>query len=78
MTEEQSILKKKVTQQSKVRSEIIRLINSGMTNKFAIFTTVVQNLQVPRPTVRRCARELIIELEYKIKVLKDQVGEKTI
>ena len=48
-------------------------IDNGLTDKHEIFSKVVEKLQVPRPTVRRCARELKRELLEKIKVLNGEI-----
>lgn len=59
-----------MTKESNIRKEIIVLINYGMNDKSKIYTEVVKNLAVPRPMVRRVARNLLADLEYKAKVLK--------
>ena len=59
-----------MSQQVEIRRKLILLINGGMRDKSEIYTKVTQMLKVPRPTVRRAARDLILDLEYKINILK--------
>lgn len=59
-----------MNQSQVIKKEIIELINSGLTNKATIYTQVVDKLNVKRPTVRRCARDLIKDLENTLQVLK--------
>ena len=59
------------TSQSTIISETIeKYIDMGMTDKSEIFTKVVEELNVPRPTVRRVARDLRDNLARKIEILK--------
>ena len=59
-----------MTKQSEmIKIAMLRYLEQGVTNKREIFTKVVDELGVPRPTVRRCSRELIVELIEKAKVL---------
>ena len=59
------------TSQSTIISEtIVKYIDKGMTDKSEIFTKVVDELGVPRPTVRRVARDLREELANKVEILK--------
>ena len=54
-----------------VKDEILRIMDLGtVTDKQEIFTMVTKNLNVPRPTVRRIARDLRLELLKKIQVLQ--------
>jgi predicted DNA-binding ArsR family transcriptional regulator len=61
-----------VTQVSDVKREIERLIDAGMTDKTKIYDTVEDNLSVPRPTIRRIARTLRLELAKKAEIIKDE------
>jgi len=45
----------------------------GLTDKQDIYTKVVDELGVPRPTVRRVARDLRNELLDKIKILQSEI-----
>jgi len=67
-----------MNQGENIKREIIFLINNGMKNKSEIYTNITQVLKVPRPTVRRAARDLILDLEFKIKVLKGETIDKRI
>jgi len=57
------------TNQSTVIKEAINsLLDEGVTDKQDIYSNVVDNLGVTRPTVRRVARDLRNELLTKIKI----------
>lgn len=58
-----------MNQQDTVKLEIIKLLDAGEKNKQQIYTKVVENLGVPRATVRRVARSLAIELRQKVQFL---------
>ena len=59
------------TNQSTVIKEAINsYLDKGLTDKQDIYTKVVDELGVPRPTVRRVARDLRNELLEKIKILQ--------
>jgi len=61
------------TNQSTVIKEAINsYLNKGLTDKQDIYTKVVDELNVPRPTVRRVARDLRTELLEKIKILQSE------
>ena len=61
------------TNQSTVIKEAINsLLDGGITDKQDIYSQVVDNLGVPRPTVRRVARDLRKELLIKIKILQSE------
>ena len=61
------------TNQSTVIKEAINsYLNKGLTDKQDIYTKVVDDLGVPRPTVRRVARDLRNELLEKIKILQSE------
>lgn len=65
------------TQGIQIRQAIISAISSGMKDKDAIYTHVMTQLNVPRPTVRRVTREYILDLEYRLSILKPAPGETT-
>ena len=48
-------------------------MDKGVTDKQDIYTKVVDELGVPRPTVRRVARDLRTELLQKIKILQSDM-----
>ena len=61
------------TNQSTVIKEAINsLLDEGVTDKQDIYSKVVDKLGVPRPTVRRVARDLRNELLTKIKILQSE------
>ena len=61
------------TNQSTVIKEAINsCLDKGLTDKQDIYTKVVDELGVPRPTVRRVARDLRNELLEKIKILQSE------
>jgi uncharacterized protein (UPF0147 family) len=62
------------TNQSTVIKEAINsYLDKGISDKQDIYTKVVDDLGVPRPTVRRVARDLRNELLEKIKILQSEV-----
>ena len=61
------------TNQSTVIKEAINsLLDEGITDKQDIYSKVVDKLGVPRPTVRRVARDLRNDLLAKIKILQSE------
>ena len=64
------------TNQSTVIKEAINsLLDEGVTDKQDIYSKVVDKLGVPRPTVRRVARDLRSELLTKIKILQSEAQQ---
>ena len=67
------------TNQSTVIKEAINsLLDEGITDKQDIYSKVVDNLGVPRPTVKRVARDLRNELLTKIKILQSETQQTTV
>ena len=67
------------TNQSTVIKEAINsLLDDGVTDKQDIYSKVVDQLGVPRPTVRRVARDLRNELLTKIKILQSETQQTTV
>ena len=67
------------TNQSTVIKEAINsLLEEGVTAKQDIYSKVVDKLGVPRPTVRRVARDLRNELLTKIKILQAETQQTTV
>ena len=67
------------TNQSTVIKEAINsLLDAGVTDKQDIYSKVVDNLGVPRPTVRRVAGDLRTELLKKIKILQSETQQTTV
>ena len=62
----------RVNQSTIVKEAINTFLDKGITDKQVIYTKVVDELRVPRPTVRRVARELRNELLLKIKILQSE------
>lgn len=61
------------TNQSTVIKEAINsYLDKGLSDKQDIYTKVVDDLGVPRPTVRRVARDLRNELLEKIRILQSE------
>ena len=67
------------TNQSTVIKEAINsLLDEGITDKQDIYSQVVDKLGVPRPPVRRVARDLRNELLTKIKILQSETQQSTV
>ena len=64
------------TNQSTVIKEAINsLLDEGIKDKQDIYSKVLDKLGVPRPTVRRVARDLRNELLTKIKILQSETQQ---
>ena len=67
------------TNQSTVIKEAINsFLDDGITDKQDIYSKVVDKLGVPRPTVRRVARDFRNELLIKIKILQSETQQTTV
>ena len=67
------------TNQSTVIKEAINsFLDDGITDKQDLYSKVVDKLGVPRPTVRRVARDFRNELLTKIKVLQSENHQTTV
>jgi len=62
----------RTNQSTVIKAAINTLLDSGITDKQDIYTKVVSELGVPRPTVRRVARDLRNELLEKISILQSE------
>ena len=60
----------RTNQSTVIKAAINSLLDRGVTDKQDIYTKVVDELGVPRPTVRRVARDLRNELLEKIQILQ--------
>ena len=60
-----------------IRDEFEKYLESDMT-KVEIYTKVVENLHVPRPTVRRVARGLIEFYRKRVEKLTMRTSKKTV
>ena len=65
----------RTTQSTNIKQAINTLLDKCLTDKQDIYTKVVEELGVPRPTVRRVARDLRNELLQKIKILQSEAPE---
>jgi len=62
-----------VTNQSEIiKNAIEKKLKSGLIDKHEIYTAIVNELNVPRPTVRRVARDLRNEYLKKVKILQSE------
>ena len=63
----------RTNQNTLIKEKIKDLIEKkGVTDKQEVYTKVVEEMGVPRPTVRRVARDLRNELLEKIKILQSE------
>ena len=59
-------------QSTEIKEAINSFLDKGIKDKQDIYTKVVDELGVPRPTVRRVARDLRNELVAKVKILQSE------
>ena len=67
----------RTNQSTVIKAAINSLLDKGVTDKQDIYTKVVDELGVPRPTVRRVARDLRNELLEKIQILQSDTKTPT-
>ena len=67
----------RTNQSTVIKAAINSLLDKGVTDKQDIYTQVVDELGVPRPTVRRVARDLRNELLEKIQILQSDTKTST-
>ncbi|MDC0041102.1 hypothetical protein OAJ50_00085 [Candidatus Nitrosopelagicus sp.] len=67
----------RTNQSTVIKAAINSLLDKGITDKQDIYTKVVDELGVPRPTVRRVARDLRNELLEKIQILQSDTKTST-
>jgi len=65
----------RTNQSTVIKQAINSYLEKGLTDKQDIYSKVVEELGVPRPTVRRVARDLRNELLAKIKILQNEVPQ---
>ena len=65
----------RTNQSTVIKAAINSLLDKGVTDKQDIYTKVVDELGVPRPTVRRVARDLRNELLEKGVLIEDKDGK---
>jgi len=71
------ILVNRTNQSTVIKAAINSLLDKGVTDKQDIYSKVVDELGVPRPTVRRVARDLRNELLEKIQILQSDTKTST-
>ena len=62
----------RTNQRTVIKAAINSYIDNGIKDKQDLYTKVVDELGVPRPTVRRVARDLRNELLEKIQILQSE------
>ena len=65
----------RTNQSTVIKQAINSYLEKGLTDKQDIYSKVVDELGVPRPTVRRVARDLRNELLTKIKILQSEIPQ---
>jgi len=65
----------RTNQSTVIKQAINSYLERGLTDKQDIYSKVVDELGVPRPTVRRVARDLRNELLTKIKILQSEIPQ---
>jgi len=68
----------RTNQSTTIKEAINSYLDKGVTDKQDIYSKVVKELGVPRPTVRRVARDLRNELLEKIKILQSEASKSTV
>ena len=68
----------KTNQSSLIQEAILKHMDNGTTDMGEIYTLIVDELSVPRPTVRRVARDLRLDLMRKIEILERQLKPLTV
>src|SRR4029077_5356004 len=58
-----------MTQSEAIEHRINGYLDAGYDDKMDIYNHVVDDLKVPRPTVRRVARDLVIKLRKRVAIL---------
>lgn len=64
----------RTNQSTVIKQAINAYLDKGLTDKQDIYSKVVDELGVPRPTVRRVARDLRNELLAKIRILQSETS----
>jgi len=65
-------------QSTEIKEAINSFLDKGVKDKQDIYSKVVDKLGVPRPTVRRVARDFRNELLTKIKILQSETQQTTV
>ncbi len=56
-----------------IASSIEKYLDMGLTDKNEIYSKVIDELGVPRPTVRRIARDMRSEMVRKVRILQSEI-----
>ncbi len=56
-----------------IASSLEKYLDMGLTDKNEIYSKVIEELGVPRPTVRRIARDLRNEMVRKVRILQSEI-----
>src|SRR3990167_9715691 len=64
--------KKYPSQAETIKTELLLALNGGIKDKQIIYNIVVQKTDLPRPTVRRVARDLRNDLLKKVEILSEK------
>ncbi len=56
-----------------IASCIEKYLDMGLTDKNEIYSKVIDELGVPRPTVRRIARDMRSEMVRKVRILQTEI-----
>jgi len=59
-----------------IKNEIEYFLDQGYNDKKEIYNKVVEKLGVPRPTVRRVARDLRLGMINKVKILQNEIDRR--
>ena len=68
----------RTNQSTVIKDAINSFLDDGITDKQDLYSKVVDKLGVPRPTVRRVARDFRNELLTKIKILQSETQQTTV
>jgi len=59
-----------------IENEIEHFLDLGYNDKKEIYNKVVEKLGVPRPTVRRVARDLRLRMINRVKILQNEIDKR--
>lgn len=66
-----------MNQSTIIRQSILSWLHKGLDDKQDIYCKVIDELGVPRPTVRRIAKDLRNELVEYVKILQSEIPKPT-
>lgn len=64
-----------MSQESDAKKRINELLDQGCNDKQEIYTKIVEELGIPRPTVRRIVKTMRNEMLSKVKILQSDFPE---